>query len=88
MIFTTPSADRIVIATMASDDADAPNLLTSEQVTERLALEPDLRRVAMRCVLRAVRIDGAVRFRRTDLDNWIAIARLESSRSGRPAEDR
>lgn len=46
-------------------------LLTTEEVIERLLEDAMLRRVAATCVLPAVRVGGSWRFRRTDLDAWI-----------------
>ena len=46
-------------------------LLTTEQVMDRLLADPKLRRMATLCVLPAVRHGGAWRFRRADLDDWI-----------------
>jgi excisionase family DNA binding protein len=48
------------------------DLLTSDQVVECLLAEPTLRRKASTCVLRAVRVGAEWRFRRSDLDAWIA----------------
>lgn len=67
---------------MAIDDADGhAQLLTSEQVTDRLAHEPSLRRVALNCVLRAIRIGGVFRFQRGELDDWIALQLREPSKA-------
>ena len=52
-----------------------PELLTSEEVIERLRSDELLRRRAVTCVLPAVRWGGEWRFRRTDLDAWIARQR-------------
>jgi hypothetical protein len=52
--------------------ADRPELLTSEEVIQRLSADPSLRRVALTCVLPAVRWNNEWRFRRSDLDAWIA----------------
>jgi hypothetical protein len=48
------------------------DLLTSEEVFQRLHANAVLRRVALTCVLPAVRAEGDWRFRRSDLDAWIA----------------
>jgi excisionase family DNA binding protein len=50
--------------------ADETELLTAEQVIERL-LDADLRRLAATCVLPAVKSGDHWRFRRADLDEWI-----------------
>ena len=47
-------------------------LLTSEQIVDRLQIEPALRSFALTCVLPAVRRGEDVRFRRRDLEAWIA----------------
>jgi excisionase family DNA binding protein len=46
-------------------------LLTSEQVIERLLDDPNLRRSAATCVLPAVRSGKEWRFRKSDLEDWI-----------------
>ena len=56
--------------TQAATD-DQAELLTSEQVMDRLLADANLRRLAATCVLPAVRYGDAWRFRRTDLDDWI-----------------
>ena len=59
------------------DDADerggaSPSeLLTADEVIDRLLEDANLRRVAAMCVLPAVRVGAGWRFRRTDLDDWI-----------------
>ena len=50
---------------------DASELLTSQQVIDRLLGDVKLRRFALTCVLPAVRIGSEWRFRKTDLDEWI-----------------
>jgi hypothetical protein len=50
--------------------ATAADLLTAEQVIERL-LDANLRRVAATCVLPAVRWGDQWCFRKADLDEWI-----------------
>ena len=55
----------------------ATEFLTSDQVIEKLERDPLLRRVALSCVLPAVRIGDEWRFRRIDLDTWIARQRGE-----------
>jgi len=52
--------------------AERPELLTSEEVIQRLSADPSLRRVALTCVLPAVRWGNEWRFRRSDLEAWIA----------------
>lgn len=54
------------------DAASDSELLTSEQVMERLLAEPSLRRKAVSCVLAAVKFGNEWRFRRSDLEAWIA----------------
>jgi hypothetical protein len=49
-------------------DAD---LLTGDQVVERLLVDAHLRRNAATCVLPAVRCGTDWRFRRADLESWI-----------------
>jgi hypothetical protein len=51
---------------------DDSQLLTGEQVIEALLERPDLRRKALSCVLRAVRVGNEWRFERHDLESWIA----------------
>ena len=50
----------------------ANEFLTSEDVIDVLQRDPALRRVALTCVLPAVRIGDEWRFRRRDLEDWIA----------------
>jgi hypothetical protein len=50
----------------------AAELITSDEVIERLLAEPSLRRKALTCVLGAVRHGNEWRFRRSDLETWIA----------------
>ena len=52
--------------------ADATEYLTSDEVIEILHRNPRLRRVAITCVLPAVRVGEDWVFRRADLDEWIA----------------
>jgi hypothetical protein len=47
-------------------------LLTTDQVMDRLLAEPALRRKAMSCVLGAVKCGTEYRFRKSDLESWIA----------------
>lgn len=51
--------------------ADAAEYLTSDDVIEILHRDPELRRVALTCVLKATRVGDAWMFRRTDLEAWI-----------------
>lgn len=55
----------------------ATEFLSSEDVIEVLERDPELRRVALACVLPAVRVGDEWRFRRVDLDRWIARQRGE-----------
>jgi hypothetical protein len=50
---------------------ESPDLLTSEEVIQRLCADSALRRLAVTCVLPAVRWADEWRFRRSDLDAWI-----------------
>lgn len=52
--------------------ATAPHFLTSEDVIDVLQRDPRLRRLAVACVLPAVRVGDEWRFRRVDLEDWIA----------------
>jgi excisionase family DNA binding protein len=47
-------------------------LLTSDEVIDLLLTRPDLRRLTHTCVLPAVRFGSEWRFRRRDLEEWIA----------------
>jgi hypothetical protein len=51
--------------------ADSADLLTTDQVMDRLLAEPLLRRKAVSCVLVAVKHGSEWRFRRSDLEAWI-----------------
>jgi len=51
--------------------ATETDLLTTDQVIERLLLDANLRRVAATCVLPAIRSGDDWRFRRADLEEWI-----------------
>jgi excisionase family DNA binding protein len=51
--------------------ATSADLLTADDVIDRLLADANLRRVAATCVLPAVRVGSAWRFRRSDLDEWI-----------------
>jgi hypothetical protein len=48
------------------------NLLTAEQVIDRLSESPRTRRLAVTCVLPAVWCEDGWRFRERDLEAWIA----------------
>ena len=60
---------------MKSNARDDATLLTSEEVVDRLLADAHLRRVATTCVLPAVRFGGEWRYRKSDLDAWIAQQR-------------
>jgi excisionase family DNA binding protein len=55
----------------------AADLLTTEQVMERLLADESLRRAAATCVLPAIRYGKEWRFRKTDLEAWILRRRAE-----------
>src|SRR5947208_15222471 len=52
--------------------SEESDLITSKEVMDRLLADPRLRRVALTCVLSAVRYRDEWRFRRSDLDAWLA----------------
>ena len=52
--------------------AEDSTLLTHEQVIELLLEDANLRRVAVTCVLPAIRCSDGWRYRKSDLDAWIA----------------
>ena len=54
-------------------------LLTTDEVIDRLLEDANLRRVAATCVLPAVRVGATWRFRRSDLDEWIRRQSVSSS---------
>ena len=58
------------MTTQAPDDVR--DLLTTDQVMDRLLAVPALRRKAVSCVLGAVKYGNEWRFRRSDLEAWIA----------------
>jgi hypothetical protein len=58
-------------ANLTGDEPDGAELLTGDQVIDRLLERPALRRIALTCVLPAVRVGDEWRFRRTDLETWI-----------------
>ncbi|HZR23974.1 MAG TPA: helix-turn-helix domain-containing protein [Vicinamibacterales bacterium] len=66
---------------MAFSAADDLPLLTSDQVMDRLLSDATLRRVAMTCVLPAVRCGTEWRYRKSDLDAWIAEQYLPGRKS-------
>ncbi len=51
--------------------SESGELLTSEEVIQRLSLDSALRLRAVTCVLSPVRCGNEWRFRRDDLDAWI-----------------
>lgn len=55
----------------SSDTATATDLLTTDQVIDRLLEDASLRHIAGTCVLPAVRVGDGWRFRRADLEEWI-----------------
>jgi hypothetical protein len=57
---------------MSPAPTSANEFLTSDDVIDVLQRDPALRRVALTCVLSAVRVGDEWRFRRADLDAWIA----------------
>jgi excisionase family DNA binding protein len=52
------------------------DLLTTDQVMDRLLSEGHLRALALRCVLPAVRVGAEFRFRKSDLEHWIEEQRV------------
>jgi excisionase family DNA binding protein len=64
----------IAAAADRSGDASSSDLLTADEVIDRLLEDANLRRVAATCVLPAVRVGSDWRFRRGDLDEWIRQA--------------
>ena len=57
---------------MHDTDIAAEDLLTNEQVIDRLMMSETLRRAAIRCVLPGILIGREWYFRRRDLEAWIA----------------
>lgn len=55
-------------------------LLTTDQVVDRLLIDANLRRAAATCVLPAVRCGSTWRFRNTDLEEWIRRQKSEDTR--------
>ncbi len=56
---------------MNISQSERTDLLTSDDVIQRLSADSALRRRAVTCVLPAVRYGNEWRFRREDLDAWI-----------------
>jgi hypothetical protein len=54
-----------------SDGGKHDDLLTSDEVIARLLANARLRRIALTCVLPAVKCGTEWRFRRSDLEAWI-----------------
>ena len=67
---------------MGPASSTAKEFLTSEDVIETLQRDPVLRRVALTCVLPAVRMGDEWRFRRSDLDQWIAAQKPDAAAAG------
>src|SRR3989442_616472 len=61
---------------MNTTAAESGDLLTTEQVMDRLLADNMLRRLAATCVLPAVRYGSEWRFRKSDLDAWIQRQRV------------
>jgi len=57
---------------MLDTDIAAEELMTNEQVIDRLMMSDTLRRAAIRCVLPGILIGREWYFRRRDLEAWIA----------------
>ena len=64
---------------MKATSVEPGDLLTTEQVMDRLLADATLRRVAMTCVLTAVRCGNEWRFRKSDLEAWIELQLTGSS---------
>jgi len=62
---------------------DPQQMLTSEEVMERLLGDAHLKRLALTCVLPAVRCGDEWRFRRSDLEAWIERQQRAPRRSVR-----
>ncbi len=58
---------------MKAQRTEAGELLSGEEVLDRLLAEPRLRRRAVNCVLPAVKAGHEWRFRRRDLEEWIQL---------------
>ena len=63
---------------MASAPPPANEFLTSDEVVQALENDPHLRRLAVACVLPAVRVGDEWRFRRSDLEAWVAQQKVSS----------
>ena len=62
-----------------SQTNELPDLLTSDEVIQRLCEDSALRRVAISCVLPAVRFGDEWRFRRSDLEAWVTRQKSETA---------
>ena len=71
---------------MHKPDIARDDLLTNEQVIDRLMSSQTLRRVALRCVLPGVLIGKEWYFRRRDLEAWIACQESQESQESSNAE--
>jgi excisionase family DNA binding protein len=60
---------------MAFLPSSANEFLTSDEVVQALENDPVLRKLAVACVLPAVKVGDEWRFRRSDLEAWIAQQR-------------
>lgn len=58
-----------------AQDAASTVLLTEDEVIDSLLQDARLRQAVATCVLPAVRVGDSWRFRRSDLDTWIARQR-------------
>ena len=58
-----------------SQEENPVELLTSDEIIRRLHADAVLRRAAVTCVLPAVRCGDEWRFRKSDLEAWIARQR-------------
>jgi len=61
---------------MASLPPQANEFLTSDEVVQTLENDPVLRRLAVACVLPAVKVGDEWRFRRSDLEAWVAQQKI------------
>jgi len=61
---------------MASPLPQANEFLTSDEVVQTLENDPVLRRLAVACVLPAVKVGDEWRFRRSDLEAWVAQQKI------------
>jgi hypothetical protein len=62
-----------------SQTNEPADLLTSDEVIQRLCADSALRRVAISCVLPAVRFADEWRFRKSDLEAWIMRQKTETA---------